>query len=82
MSDIAAIPLDELFSDRSESVRDVKYCEYALLQGVTRYGGPNHDADSVQDRLDGNLRIIAAIDTELARRGVNVIDMDRVAPRP
>lgn len=53
----------EIADDREASVKDIADCEAALRIGVTTYSG-----GSVQDRIEGNRRIIETIDAELARR--------------
>jgi len=75
MNTISEIPLEEMLQDREASVAAIAYCKHALSLGVTRYGGPDHNESSVQECLDANVRIIATIDAELTRRGVQIVRM-------
>jgi hypothetical protein len=79
ISDITKIQLSELIEDREASVKDISECGLALRLGVTRYGGVNHDEKSVQDRIDGNIKIIEVIDAELKRRNVQIIKTQPVS---
>jgi hypothetical protein len=61
--DITRIPTYELKEDRAASVLDMRTCaKLAVLSS-------GEQRDKLQWRVDGNERIIAAIDAELARRG-------------
>ena len=62
---IAAIPTAELRADLAESIEDIAICEQALRIGITHH----RDGLPVQDRIQGNRRIIAKIKAELNRRG-------------
>jgi hypothetical protein len=64
MNSIAAISLEQLLTDRAESEADIRTCHFALACGVTHH----KDGLPVQERIDGNQRIIAVIDAELERR--------------
>lgn len=63
MIDITKIPESELQADWQESQNDIGVCEAALKLGIEIYSG-----GKVQDRLDGNRKIMARIEAELARR--------------
>ena len=63
MSDISAIPLDELLEDRAASVSDCSLCQFFVATW------PDHvKAAEYQERGEANQRIIETIDAELARR--------------
>ena len=63
MTDITTIPLAELKNDLVETIIDIAVCRHALGVGVESYSG-----GSVQDRLEGNMRIRDKIERELLRR--------------
>ena len=65
LNNIPMIPLDELRTDRQESHNDLVICAIAKIQGEEYYSGGNQKID---DRIDGNLRIIQTIDAEIKRR--------------
>ena len=62
--DIRKIPTAELLEDRRASEADIMVCQTALAAGITQH----RDGLPVQQRLDANRKIVAAIDAELARR--------------
>lgn len=64
MTDITLISLEELYADRLESLDDIALCANALAMEVKTYGG----GQSISDRLDTNIAIIAKIRKELERR--------------
>jgi hypothetical protein len=68
-----AISFEQLLADREATVDDIAWCTAALNMGILRYGGPKHDEDSVQDRLDLNRKMLVTIDEELGRRNCVVI---------
>jgi hypothetical protein len=61
---VAEIPFAELVEDRSQSLADIQTCATALRLGVKLH----RDGYPVQDRQDGNRRIIATIDGEIRAR--------------
>ena len=63
MKDITTIPLDELLDDWDESMSDARWCAYALSCDIETF-----ERKSVAERLQANMRIVDAIDQELARR--------------
>lgn len=62
---IDCIPVSELMEDLRESVTDIDICQVALAVGITHH----RDGMPVQDRIEGNDRIIKIITAELQRRG-------------
>jgi hypothetical protein len=64
MTDIAIIPDEELERDRQESIADIAVCERALAIGYHTH----RDGLPVQERLDGNRKIITKIEAEQQRR--------------
>lgn len=64
MTNITTIPIEELYTDRQDSVRDIHLCTAAVMVGIETYG----DKCSVQERLNTSKAIVARIDEELARR--------------
>lgn len=63
--DLSNILLSDLKTDRQESFNDLVICAIAKLQGEDFYMGGE---ERIDDRIDGNLRIIQTIDAELKRR--------------
>ncbi|HPB63525.1 MAG TPA: hypothetical protein PLD15_06170 [Mesotoga sp.] len=61
---VAEIPLEELYTDRLESLADIGRLQVALGMGlqVDQQGNP------YQTRLDTNVRIVRMIELELVRR--------------
>jgi len=57
--------LSDLKTDRQESFNDLVICAIAKLQGESFY---MDGEESIDDRIDGNLRIIQTIDAELKQR--------------
>jgi len=57
--------LADLKTDRQESFNDLVICAVAKLQGESFY---MDGEESIDDRIDGNLRIIQTIDAELKQR--------------
>ena len=64
--DITRLPLEELLDDKQASLADIKLCEDALKIGADTYGF----GQSVKKRLKVNQLIVAKIDAELKRRGI------------
>lgn len=64
MADIADIPTSELVGDLCDTEADIALCLLAVAIGVARYG----NGEDVMERLEGNQKIKAAIETELKRR--------------
>ena len=62
---IEDFPIEELQTDRAESVADIQLCQRALGEGVETY---SDGKNSVQYRLAVNERIVRIIDAELDRR--------------
>ena len=67
MSALTYIPFDELVNDRAESVMELETCErlYKLIDKTV--DGPEL-IRWLEERINGNIAIIAAIDRELAIR--------------
>lgn len=65
MTDLSTIPMDELRTNRQESHNDLVICTIAKIQSEEYYAGGTQKVD---DRIDGNLRIIQNIDAEIKRR--------------
>jgi hypothetical protein len=63
------IPLSKLRADRLETIEDIALCKRALKAGVTHYLGGR----SVQERLDGNKRILGIIEGLIADKDVRVL---------
>lgn len=68
------IPLEELYKDWLASHNDIIFCELAKTVGVTSYFD---GTKSVQERIDGNARIIEAIEQEMKDRGLPMDDWVR-----
>lgn len=70
MADIADIPTSELVGDLCDTEADIALCLLAVAIGVARYGNgeDGEDGEDVMERLEGNQKIKAAIETELKRR--------------
>lgn len=64
MTDIAAIPLDEMLRDRADAFADIVICQKALCLGITAH----RDGYPVEERLRVNEKIVERIDAEIARR--------------
>jgi len=62
---IEDFPMEELQTDRAESVADIALCRRALDEGVETYFAGK---SSVRYRLAENERIVGVIDAELERR--------------
>lgn len=73
MSDLSGISNETLFFDRQEMHNDLAVLAIAKLQGVDHY-----TSGSVDDRIDGNLRMIETIRKEFKRRGIDPADYDSV----
>jgi len=71
MSDLSLITLAELTFDRQECHNDLAILAIAKLQGVTFYG-----SGTVDDRIDGNLKMLETIRQEFKRRGFDPADYD------
>ncbi len=63
MADITEIPIEELEQDKAEAFADARWCGVALSYDIRTYNGGD-----VAKRLQSNLRVIDAIDAEIARR--------------
>lgn len=63
---IFTIPDEELERDRKDSIADIDICRAALSIGYHTH----RDGLPVQERIDGNQKIIAKIEAERARRKV------------
>lgn len=63
MAEITEIPVEELNADRAEAFADASWCGLALAHDIRTYNGGD-----VAERLQGNLRVIDAIDAEITRR--------------
>ena len=61
---ISEFTTEELKNDLAETKADIILCEKALALGITEYS----DGDSVQHRLDVNLKIERMIEGELEFR--------------
>ena len=68
MSALGYIPFGELVNDRAESAMELETCErlYKLID-KTDVDGPEL-IRKLEERINGNIAIIAAIDRELAIR--------------
>ncbi len=73
MSDLSLITLAELTFDRQECHNDLAVLAIAKLQGVEQY-----PSGSVDDRIEGNLKMIQIIADEFKRRGIDPADYDSV----
>ena len=62
---IEDFPIEELETDRAESVAGIQLCQQALGEDVETYFAGNF---SVRHRLEQNERIVRIIDAELERR--------------
>ena len=69
MSDLSSISTEELLRDRQESHNDLLICLYAKVIGVD----PSETKTNIDDRMDGNIRIIDTISDELRSRGIDWI---------
>lgn len=65
MSNITTFPDEELAADLLETEQDITICQKALAVGITHYC---NGTESVQRRLNVNLRIKSAILAEQIRR--------------
>lgn len=64
VSDLSAIPTEELKGDLAETVADIKLCERALALAITKYSG-----GTTEMRLRANQEVEKIIAEELRRRG-------------
>lgn len=62
---ISEVTTRELVEDLVASLQDITLCEFALEQGVTKYGTEK----SVAYQLETNRQMAEQIKAELARRG-------------
>jgi hypothetical protein len=61
------MPVGKLVTDLFESIQDLEIAQIAIKAGIVVYG----DNRSVQERVDGNKKIIEIILAELKRRYVD-----------
>ena len=68
MQQIEDFPLEELLSDKEETLADIIICKRALANGIETYF---NGTENVRYRLAQNERILKVINAELRRRELN-----------